>query len=133
MNLVYSNIHHRLGKDGRDATQPFGDCVRKNLQVLKSRVSCEGLILHADMPVLAGWLVAVARRPGEAVEIALLGLPFAIKRGQGLLQASGAQPVRVSVKLRTSVPPCVIASYALIHHRPILVVSSLIEELMTNF
>jgi hypothetical protein len=48
---------------------------------------------HANSPILAGWLVAVAGCLGEAVKVALFGLPFAIQRDQSFLQAFGAKPV----------------------------------------
>jgi hypothetical protein len=83
------------------------------------RVS-EALILYADWSVLAIRLVAVAGSGCETVEITLLCLPFAVKRGQSILQAMGAKPVRESVSLRIPCPPCVVASYALVLHSPIL-------------
>jgi hypothetical protein len=60
MNLVYSNIHHRFGKDVPDATQPMGDCVRKNLPLdfvasflrgfVASRDKCSDFYFRSSRP-----------------------------------------------------------------------------------
>lgn len=73
---------------------------------------------HADSPILAGRLVAVAGGFAETVKIALLNLAFAIERGQSVLETIDAKPVRVTIPFRPSAPPCSMTSYALVHHKP---------------
>ena len=100
---------------GGSQGKPFGD--RENKIPGKG-----GLICYADLPVLAIRLVAVARCGCETIEMALLRLSFSVKRGQSVLEALGAKAVRESVTFRISVPPCVVASNALVLHRPLLVI-----------
>jgi hypothetical protein len=86
---------------------------------------------HADLTILAGRLVAVAGGFGETVEVALLGLPFAIERSQSFPEAFCAEPVRVPINVRVPASPCSVASYALIHHKPFLVLSCLVKMTYT--
>jgi hypothetical protein len=75
---------------------------------------------NADLPILAGRLVAVAGGFGETVKVALLSLPSAIERSQSFLEAFCAKPVRVAISERVPGSPCFMASYALVHHKPFL-------------
>jgi hypothetical protein len=76
---------------------------------------------YADSPILAGRLVAVAGGFGETVKVALLSLPLAVERSQSQPEAFCAKPVRVPINMRVPASPCFITSYALIHHKPFLV------------
>lgn len=78
---------------------------------------------HANLPILAPMLVAKTRRFGETVKVALLGLPFAIEGSQSFLETFCAKSVRVPIDVRVPASPCSIASYALIHHKPFLVLN----------
>jgi hypothetical protein len=78
-----------------------------------------GSVLQANFPVLAGMLVAVIGSFPEAVEVAFLGLPFAINRNQADFETFDAKPVRIELVLRLDVAPCHSASDTLIlHHLP---------------
>ena len=76
---------------------------------------------NADLPILAGRLVAVAGGFGETVKVALLSLPSAIERSQSFPEAFCAKPVRVAINERVPGSPCFMTSYALVHHKPFLV------------
>jgi len=82
-----------------------------------------GLGAHADLPILAGRLVAVAGGFGETVKVALLSLPFAIERSQSFLEAFSAKTVRVPIDVGVPASPCFMASNTLKHHKSFLVVS----------
>ena len=71
-----------------------------------------------NLPILAAKLVAVAGGFSETINAALLNLPFAIEGGQSMLEALGAETMRVSFNFRGSASPYFIASYALEHHKP---------------
>ncbi len=72
---------------------------------------------EAHVTVFTGMLIAVPGRFPEAVEIAFLVLPLAVKRSQSLFEARSTQPVRIPLKFRLPFPPRHLASKTLVLHR----------------
>lgn len=75
---------------------------------------------EADLSVFAAVLVTSPRGSAEAVEVSLFRLPFAVERSESVFETDNAEPVRVTVPFRFALSPCVVASYALVHHHRIL-------------
>jgi hypothetical protein len=85
---------------------------------MSANAGCRPDAIHADLPVLAGCLVAIARGTGEAVEVALLDLSSTVKGSQGLLDTDETQSMRIPVFFGIPLTPRHMAFDALIFHVP---------------
>jgi hypothetical protein len=88
-SLEYNNVCRGFAKDGlqgKSRRPGVYTAAQGGFSICGKRVET-GLGADADLPILAGGLVAEAGGFGETVKVALFSLPFAIDRSQSVPEA----------------------------------------------